>query len=214
MTPLGAATSEPDGEQPSINGTAVSAEDEPDDDDEEFRIWKQVTKKDRARVAQERHRLFSANKLNIEEPAPLRTKAAMRRSLQARGPASQRVGDAADLDQATGATAEATESSNLADGMDQDDSTLPDYYLPSSFVPGVDERLKWTTDAEGHVIDQRAECLRALPNDIFHAPNSRFASTVDSNMRQMQKTRKVTQKISVVKQMQQQAQVRYFGQYR
>ena len=76
-----ADTMEIDG--PSMNGLALGqalgAAADDLQEDEEYKIWKQVTKKDRALVAKERNRLFKGDKLNPDKPALLRTKAGMRR---------------------------------------------------------------------------------------------------------------------------------------
>ena len=84
ITPLGANgltqtdLMEVDGAGNSLN----SQIEDPDEDDAEFKTWKQVTKKDRAMAAAERNRLFRGDHLNPEEPALLRTKAGMRRWLR------------------------------------------------------------------------------------------------------------------------------------
>src|SRR2546423_969882 len=52
---------------------------QPEYEDEEFKLWKQKTKKDRAKMAAERHRLFRGDKLNVDETALLRSKLGMRR---------------------------------------------------------------------------------------------------------------------------------------
>jgi transcriptional activator SPT7 len=51
----------------------------PEYEDDEYKLWKQKTKKDRAMLAAARHKLFRGDKLNPEENALLRTKAGMRR---------------------------------------------------------------------------------------------------------------------------------------
>ncbi len=71
---------------PSINGMALgqALTDAAQQvyEDEEYKIWKQVTKKDRALITKQRFELFSGKRLNVEEPALLRTKAGMRRYLR------------------------------------------------------------------------------------------------------------------------------------
>src|SRR5256714_1130185 len=52
---------------------------QPKHEGEEFKLWKQKTKKDRAKMAAERHRLFRGDKLNVDETALLRSKLGMRR---------------------------------------------------------------------------------------------------------------------------------------
>src|SRR5204862_5193557 len=65
---------------PSINGLPLGHGIGDDvEEDTEYKIWKQVTKKDRAQLAAERNRLFKGDKLNADEPALLRTKSGMRR---------------------------------------------------------------------------------------------------------------------------------------
>src|SRR5450432_4196801 len=68
---------------PSMNGLALGqalgAAADDLQEDEEYKIWKHVTKKDRAIAAKERNRLFRDDRLNPDEPALLRTKAGMRR---------------------------------------------------------------------------------------------------------------------------------------
>lgn len=209
-TPLGEDASEIEGAEPSVNGVGHGHEEEVDDEDEEYQTWRQVTKKDRARVAQERNRLFtSTHKLNVDEPALLRSRGVMRRFVKRRNAARSRHINEEQVAEEIIIEPEQAQSSTLAEGMDvDDDNTLPDYYLPLSNVPAIDERLDWTQDAEGYVIDQKAELLRALPPNIFHAPQSRLTKTIDAHMRQMQDTRKVSHQIGVVKQMQIQSQVR------
>lgn len=210
-TPLGGDASEIEGAEQSVNGVGLGHEEQIDDEDEEYQTWRQVTKKDRARIAQERNRLFtSTHKLNVDEPALLRSRGAMRRFLKRRNAARSRHQDEAQVSKEINMDPEQAQSSTLAEGMDvgDDNNTLPDYYLPLSNVPAIDDRLDWTQDAEGYVIDQKAELLRALPSDVFHAPSSKLTKTIDAHMRQMQDTRKVSHQIGVVKQMQIQSQVR------
>lgn len=205
---LASGQSEADADEPSITGVASASAEEPLEEDEEFQTWKQVTKLDRARVAQERHALFTSQQtndgaiINQEEPALLRKRSAMRRFWQMRG--SQKVeGGQPERSAETNAPPSEDESGTLAEGMDADeDTTLPDYYLPLSGVPAINDRLDWQEDAEGQVIDRNAECLRLLPKDAFHAPKSKFAKRIDGHLRQMQETRKISHKINVVKQMQ------------
>ncbi|KAI9724597.1 MAG: Transcriptional activator spt7 [Chrysothrix sp. TS-e1954] len=179
-----------------------------DEEDEEYKTWKQVTKKDRARVAAERHRLFKQDKINNEEPALLRTRAGMRRWLRQQ---QTLVGDDASPEGAEvniePGNEESAGGATLAEDMDVDDENgLPDYYDPLSSVPYVKDRLRWTEDSEGQVIDQREDCLRLLSKGYFMAPESSLNTRTHSNMKQMQDTRKVVAKISIVKQMQLQSQ--------
>lgn len=200
---------------PSMNGLALGqalgAAADDLQEDEEYKIWKQVTKKDRALVARERNRLFRGDKLNPDEPALLRTKAGMRRWIRQQ---KQALTDSAtgelrgdivirgDKDSAPG-------SETLAEGMEgEEERVLPDYYDPLSAIPDIPGRLQWIEDADGQVIDQSAEFLRIVPKGYFTSPQSALTSRIEANMRQMQETRKICSKIGIVKQMQLQSQVR------
>ena len=100
------------------------------------------------------------------------------------------------------------QSETLAEGIEKDqDSTLPDYYNPLSAIPDVDDKWRWTTDSEGFVVPQNDEWMRVYPKDQFKSTTSNLTKRMESNMRQMQETRKVCAKIGIVKQMQIQAQV-------
>lgn len=193
------------------SGVNIDPTEEHDEDDEAYKTWKQVTKKDRAQVASERHRLFQSDRLNVEEPALLRTKAGMRRwmrqqntlngdeSLDDTGPESQ-VQEGIDA-----APAATTLAENIED---VDESLLPDYYYPLAAVPQINHRIQWVEDTEGQVIDRREECLRVVPSGHFTSGESLLNSRIESNMRQMQDTRKIMAKIGMVKQMQLQSQVK------
>lgn len=198
---------ETDGLGNSILNTA--APENLDEDDAEYKTWKQVTKKDRAVAASERSRLFLRDHLNPDEPALLRNKAGMRRWMRQQKqydtdkPASaaegDRVGQEGEPPSATGET--------LAEGMEKDeDSTLPDYYDPLSAIPNLDDRWKWAEDSEGQVVAQSEDYLRIFPKGQFKAPDGSLTRKIESNMRQMQETRKICAKIGIVKQMQIQAQ--------
>lgn len=182
-----------------------------DADDPEFKLWKQATKKGRARVASSRHKLFRGDKINPEEPALLRSKAGMRRWLRHQkgllGEASQEAEMEADgKDGAHGIPGE-----TIAEGMEEEEEGyLPDYYDSLSAIPDLDERLKWVDDSEGHVIAQAEETLRMIPKGQFISPDGSLTQKMESNMRQMQETRKICAKIGIVKQMQLQSQVSDF----
>ena len=196
-----------------VNGMNMDHSESPDHEDEEYKTWKQITKKDRAKFAADRHRMFHNNKLNPDEPALLRTKAGMRRYLRQQ---KFLLGEDVDMVDIEDATAEEERGSGagpaLSGDFDGDDeSTLPDYYDPCAGVPLLEPRLRWREDAEGQVIEHREECLRMFPSDSFTAPKSKLSETFDANMAQMQETRKVMAKIGVVKQMQLQAQVSFVG---
>ncbi|KAK1757286.1 bromodomain-containing protein [Echria macrotheca] len=195
---------------PSLNGLALGQAlgeaAEQVYEDEEQKIWKQVTKKDRAILAKERYQLFAGNKLNADEPALLRTKAQMRRYLRAR-----REAEAASLGEPSGQK-EGPET--FAEGMvdDVDRGTVPDYYEPLAVVPDIAPKLRWIEDGEGQVINQHADMLQLVPPGHFVSPTSKFSTKFDANLRQMQETRKLCSKISVIKQMQIQTQV-YTNQF-
>ncbi len=194
---------------PSINGLslgqALGAAAEDLREDEEYKIWKQVTKKDRALIAKERNRLFRGDKLNPDEPALLRSKAGMRRWLrqqkqaQADAPRSDNNGQAKDAIQGV---------ETLAEGMEgEEERVIPDYYDSLSAIPDINPKLQWIEDADGQLVDRDEEFLRMVPSGMFQAPRSALAQRVEANMRQMQETRKLCSKIGVIKQMQLQAQV-------
>ncbi|CAJ2509556.1 Uu.00g145820.m01.CDS01 [Anthostomella pinea] len=204
---------------PSLNGLALgqalneAAQQAYEDD--EYKIWKQVTKKDRALVAKERFQLFSGNKLNVDEPALLRTKAGMRRFLrgQQQAEAIGATGHAQDETSAAAAKEAAKATETLAEGMEVDEEkVIPDYYEPQSLVPDISPKLQWVEDSEGQVINHHEEFLRTLPSGIFAAPEGHLSRRFDANLRQMQETRKVVSKIGVIKQMQLQTQV-YANQF-
>lgn len=189
-------------------GLATQTEDL-DEDDADFKTWKQVTKKDRAMAAAERNRLFRGDHINPDEPALLRSKAGMRRWLRQQ---KQYMSDQASLQpKADAAYAEPEASSTgetLAEGIEKDqDRTLPDYYDVLTAIPNLNDQFKWTEDSEGKVIPQTEEYLRLFPNAQFTSTESALNKRIEANMRQMQETRKICAKIGIVKQMQIQAQV-------
>ncbi|KAK3321581.1 hypothetical protein B0H66DRAFT_175339 [Apodospora peruviana] len=201
---------------PSLNGMALGQAlgeaAEQVYEDEEYKIWKQVTKKDRALIAKERYQLFTGNKLNVEEPALLRTKAGMRRFLK-RQRESDEVLNPSQYDASATGPKDAAKSETLAQGMeDEADRNVPDYYEPQTVIPDIPPRLRWIEDGEGQVINQHEEQLHVVPRGHFVAPKSRLAKKFDDNLKQMQETRKLCSKISVIKQMQIQTQV-YTNQF-
>ncbi|KAI9839062.1 MAG: Transcriptional activator spt7 [Thelocarpon superellum] len=225
ITPAGGVnglmTNVPPGSQPdameidgfgaSVNGLGlgpgVAGADEVEVDDLEYKTWKQVTKRDRAIVAAERHRLFKGNQLSPDEPALLRTKAGMRRWQRnqrhavAEGATGQSVEEAKEND-------DAAAGETLAEGMEgEDERVLPDYYDILGAIPDIPERLRWVEDADGQVVDASEEYLRIVPQGHFTAPSSTLTSKMEANMRQMQETRKICSKIGVIKQMQLQSQM-------
>lgn len=200
-----------DGFGTSVNGAGAPGAPEVDYEDPEFKMWKQVTRKDRALVAAERHRLFKGDRLNPEEPALLRSKIGMRRwmrkqpQVQDEGTSGKRKRDLAD-----DADAE-TSGETLAEGLEGLEGTeeriLPDYYDTLSAVPDVSRQLQWIEDSEGFVVPTLESTLRVVPLGLFTAPPSGFSNKVHTNMRLQQETRKTCTKIGVVKQMQLQSQV-------
>lgn len=190
---------------PSINGLAlgqalgVAAEDLRED--EEYKVWKQVTKKDRAIAARDRHRLFRGDKLNPDEPALLRSKAGMRRWLRQQKQAQE--------ESSNGPKAAIQSSETLAEGLEgEQERVMPDYYDPLSAIPDIPSHLAWTEDANGQLMERPGEYVRLVPSGHFTAPPAFLTEKVEANMRQMQETRKLCSKIGVIKQMQLQAQVR------
>ncbi|KAI9735894.1 MAG: Transcriptional activator spt7 [Cirrosporium novae-zelandiae] len=212
LTPLnglgtGAACSQADMIDMDGIQSLAARSDDTETDDPIFKVWKQITKKDRASLASERNRLFKGDKLNPDEPALLRTKSGMRRWMrkQREVAGESTTGTATTSnsnDTETGATGE-----TLAEGIDGDERDLPDYYDCLSAIPDLPERTRWIEDAEGQVIDASDEFLRVVPSGYFTAPQSKLTAKMEQNMRQMQETRKLCTKIGVVKQMQLQQQM-------
>jgi len=194
------------------NSIIGSTHEDEDEEDTEFKTWKQVTKRDRAQAASERHRLFRGEQLknlNPEEPALLRSKAMMRRwtRQQKMAPTEKASGDTTMTDGEDGPE-QPPQGESLAEGIEKDqDSTLPDYYSSLSAIPNIDERFKWTTDSEGFVVPQTEEWMRMYPKDLFKSAGGALNRKMEGNIKQMQDTRKICAKIGIVKQMQIQAQV-------
>ncbi|WPH00519.1 Hypothetical protein R9X50_00334800 [Acrodontium crateriforme] len=193
--------------------TMIATAEDADEDDAEFKTWKQVTKKDRATIAADRNRLFRGNQLNPDEPALLRDKAMMRRwirlqkvDLTDKSASTDDVKDGAEgTEVATGET--------LAEGIEeQHDSTLPDYYHTMSAIPALDDCWKWATDSEGFVVPQSDKWMRMYPKNQYKSAEGVLTKRIESNMRQMQDTRKICSKIGIVKQMQIQGQT-YSNQF-
>ncbi|KAF4511996.1 hypothetical protein G6O67_001186 [Ophiocordyceps sinensis] len=204
---------------PSLNGMGLNqfgAAVEQVYEDEEYKLWKQTTKKDRALVAKERHLLFKDNTLNVEAPALLRSKAGMRRFLKHQKKAEElgiasypQLGGTTSTEKDTSKKA----SETLADGIDEEaEKVIPDYYDSLSNIPDIHSSLQWVEDGEGQVINQHEDFLRLVPSGAFVAPRSRLTKKMDDNIRQIQETRKLATKISVIKQMQVQSQV-YSNQF-
>lgn len=175
-------------------------------EDPEYKVWKQVTKKDRALIAADRHRLLRGDKLNSEEPALLRTKAGMRRWLRHQKLATIEADRSRDTGSHTMEPEVASES--LAEGIEvEEDQMVPFYYDVMSGVPDLPEQLLWKEDGQGNVVDASEEFLRILPKGSFVQPDSKLTQKMNANIRQMQETRKICSKIGIVKQMQLQSQV-------
>ncbi|PLN80025.1 hypothetical protein BDW42DRAFT_117688 [Aspergillus taichungensis] len=175
-------------------------------EDPEYKVWKQVTQKDRAVIAAERHRLFKGDKLKPDEPALLRTKAGMRRWMRNQKDISAE-GDKA-RESASQIMEQDAAGETLAEGIEVDeDRVVPDYYDVMSAIPDLPGNLLWREDANGNIIDASEEFLRVLPKGVFTQPESKLSRKMDANMRQMQETRKICSKVGIVKQMQLQSQM-------
>lgn len=206
-----------DGLESSLNGIGQSiggAGEEVENDDIEDKTWKQVTKKDRAFVTAERHRLFKGNRIDPDAPALLRTRLGMRRWLRKqKGAVLEGIPGKQSIEAEVNETGDAElNGETLAEGMEGDEErVLPDYYDPLSGVPDLPSRLRWIEDSEGQVQDPSGEFLRVLPKGSFISPESNLTKRIEDNMAQMQATRKITSKIGIVKQMQLQSQVNIFA---
>lgn len=91
------------------------------------------------------------------------------------------------------------------DATEDEGIFLPDYYDALSLVPDVPWRTIWANE-DGEV-EMPDDTLRLGARGIFVQPKSELGRRLDSNIKQIQETRKVCNKISVVKQMQVQTQV-------
>ncbi|KAK6226554.1 transcriptional activator SPT7 [Colletotrichum tabaci] len=199
---------------PTLNGMALgqalneAAEQAYEDD--EYKIWKQVTKKDRALIAKERHMMFKDNKLNSDAPALLRNKAGIRWYLRGQKEAEALgvIGHSQVDSSAVAAKEAAKPAETLAEGMEgEEEKSVPAYYEPLTMIPDIQPKLQWIEDGEGQVINQHEEYLQMIPEGHFVAPKSKLTSKIDNNIRQIQETRKLSSKIGVIKQMQIQTQV-------
>ena len=192
----------------SANGNGSFRVNQNDYEDPEYKVWKQVTKRDRALVAAERHKLFQGDHINADEPALLRTKAGMKRWLRQQreteknGVLGKRKRDGDD-DGESGPSGE-----TLAEGMEGAvQRVLPDYYDTMAAIPDIPKQLQWWEDSDGQIVPASEALLRIVPSGLFTAPESVLTKKLAANLRQMQETRKVCTKIGVVKQMQLQSQV-------
>ncbi|KAL8683043.1 MAG: hypothetical protein Q9186_000953 [Xanthomendoza sp. 1 TL-2023] len=207
-----------DGVESFVNGVvapAAETQQEVDYEDAESKAWRQITKKDRALVTAERHRLFRVDAINEDEPALLRSKAGMRSWLKKQkqavleGAAGRRRAEAA----AKELEAAAPSGETLAEGIEgEEERVLPDYYDTLSAIPDLPDRLRWIENTPGEVEDPSGEYLRILPGGLFTTPESTLTKKIADNMKQLQATRKICSKIAVVKQMQIQSQM-YHGQF-
>ena len=208
VPPGSQADAESDGFGHGISGPPFGGPTETLFEDPEYKIWKQVTKKDRALVAAERHRLFKGYAIDPEQPALLRTKAGMRRWMKNQ---KDSASDAlpGKQNKATSDDVEAKDpGETLAEGMEGvENRVLPDYYDVMNAIPDRPANLRWVEDADGQVVPATEEAMRMAPKGLFTNRKSGFTNKFDGNMRQMQDTRKVVTKIGIVKQMQLQAQV-------
>lgn len=179
-------------------------------DDAEHETWKQLTKKDRAQLTAERHKLFKVNAIDPDEPALLRTRTGMRRWLNKQEDSAVSVmleqpgldAKTAGKDIAVGGV------ETLAEEMEGDEERIvPDYYDALAGVPDLATRIRWYEDSEGKVQDSSESQLRMIHHGYFKQPESELTRKMDENLKQVQATRKICTKIGVVKQMQVQAQV-------
>lgn len=178
-------------------------------EDEEYKVWKQTTKKDRALAAKERYLLFKDRTLNADSPALLRSKAGMRTFLRHLKEADA-LGIGSSDDHLKGTE---KQSETLAEGInDETEKVMPDYYDSLSNIPDIPSKLRWIEDGEGQVINQHEDFLHLVPEGHFVAPKSKLTKKIDDNIRQIQETRKLATKLSVIKQMQVQSQV-YSNQF-
>lgn len=204
FTPTGAAGSviggsEMDADLPGLPQPSAA----PEHEDEEYKLWKQKTKKDRALVAAARHKLFRGDKLNADEDALLRSKSGMRRWLRI-----QRETRGESTSEADDKEGKASADQTLAEGMEgEEESLLPDYYDSLAAVPDLNPKLRWDNDVEGNAIVQQEEFLRLYPKNQFVAPESKLKKIMDANMKEIQETRKLCSKIGIVKQMSIQTQM-------
>ncbi|EPS42468.1 hypothetical protein H072_3613 [Dactylellina haptotyla CBS 200.50] len=173
-----------------------------DDLDLEYKTWKTMTKKSRARAASERHKLFRSGKIQLDEPALIRGRVGMGRFI--RSELSHGDKDAAKDIKAPLAVA-------VEEQPDEEDEMLPNYYKVLDSVPELPWNLAWLGDDDDE-IDKYNDTLRMAPKGIFTQPATGLARNMDSNMKIMQDTRKICHKIGVIKQMQVQTQV-YSNQF-
>ncbi|KAF3942141.1 hypothetical protein ABW19_dt0206708 [Dactylella cylindrospora] len=168
-----------------------------EDHDPEFKVWKTMTKKSRARAASERHKLFRGGKLHLDEPALIRARNGMGRYIRSESAHGDKDAESKDIKPL--ATA-------VEDQGEEEDELLPNYYKALDSVPELPWQMAWFGDDEED-IDKYNDNLRLAPKGIFTQPPTGLARTMDSNMKIMQETRKICNKIGVIKQMQVQTQI-------
>ena len=179
-------------------------------DDPEYETWKQLTKKDRAQLTAERHKLFKADAIDPDEPALLRGRTGMRRWLnkQEENAALVPAGRQGSETKTGGQDLSSGGVETLAEEMEGDEERLvPDYYDALAGVPDLPEHTQWKEGADGQTQDPIEDQLRVVLGGCFKQPDSELTRKMDENLRQVQSTRKICTKIGVVKQMQMQAQV-------
>lgn len=208
MTPLGPGSVLP-GSEMDVDGLAGSLPPSlaPQEvEDEEYKLWKQKTKKDRAVWAAARHRLLKGDKIDPDEAALLRSKSGMRRWLRVQEQAERDF--AAEPETQTDESGKHSQGETLAEEIEGEEETLlPVDYDVTSAMPTIPKHQRWEVDAEGNVVDHNDDFLRLFPKGQFVAPEGKLTKKIEANMRQMQETRKICAKISMVKQMQLQSQV-------
>ncbi|KAF8444335.1 hypothetical protein BGX38DRAFT_713995 [Terfezia claveryi] len=177
-----------------------------DDDtaDAEYQAWKTMTKRGRAQITGERHKLFRHDRLAPDEPALLRTRDGMGRYLRKEA----RHFHQHDEDRMPSDSPRVVDKL-VEEGGSDEAPLIPDYYEPLSTVPELPWNVEWRPGEEVDIIGNQ---LRLGKKDIFKAPSTGLVNKMDANMRQMQETRKICSKISVIKQMQTQTQI-YANQF-
>ncbi|KAK6533624.1 Transcriptional activator spt7 [Orbilia ellipsospora] len=173
-----------------------------DDLDLEYKTWKTMTKKSRARAASERHKLFRAGKIQLDEPALIRGRVGLGRFIRS---------ELAHGDKEAAKDIKAPLAVAVEEQHDEEDEMLPNYYKVLDSVPELPWNLAWLGD-DDEEIDKYNDTLRMAPKGIFTQPPAGLARSMDSNMKTMQETRKICHKIGVIKQMQVQTQV-YSNQF-
>ncbi|KAI5855254.1 hypothetical protein BZA05DRAFT_442925 [Tricharina praecox] len=171
-----------------------------DSKDPEYQAWKKITKKGRAKIASERHKLVRGNKINPEEPALIRSRIGMARHIKN---AESHLKDIEEDDLV---------GTLFGDAEEEDGILLPDYYYPQACVPEIPWRTVWANDGDEEEVEMPDERVRIAPRGMFVPSKSILASKIDGNIKQIQETRKLCAKIGVVKQMQVQTQM-YANQF-